>query len=194
MSSTPNLGLDYIVASQAQKEVTHNQALNHLDALVQPVVQSYLMDTPPPSPSDGDVYIIGSSPTGVWTDRAYQIAMYYSGWQFKAPQKGWRFYADDEDAFAFFDGSVWVKETSTITHNWTPGTIASSGTVVSGDFVFANAVLGDFISLAAPYDLQGLIVSSYVSVAGYAEIAIFNPMPASITLSSGDWKVKLHKR
>lgn len=32
--ATPHLALPYIVQAQAQKEVTHNEALNRLDVLV----------------------------------------------------------------------------------------------------------------------------------------------------------------
>ena len=35
MDETPNLTLPYIMAAQAQKHVTHNEALRALDAVVQ---------------------------------------------------------------------------------------------------------------------------------------------------------------
>ena len=35
MDETPNLELPYIVAAQAQKHVTHNEAIRALDAIVQ---------------------------------------------------------------------------------------------------------------------------------------------------------------
>ncbi len=35
MSQTPNLALPYIQAAQAQKHVTHNEAIRALDAIVQ---------------------------------------------------------------------------------------------------------------------------------------------------------------
>lgn len=37
--TTPRLGLPYIQAQQAQKELAHSEGLVRLDALVQPVVQ-----------------------------------------------------------------------------------------------------------------------------------------------------------
>jgi hypothetical protein len=35
MEMTPNLSLPYILAAQAQKHVTHNEAIRALDVLVQ---------------------------------------------------------------------------------------------------------------------------------------------------------------
>jgi len=63
MSSTGRLGLPYIVTAQAQKEVTHNDALNRLDAFVTPVVAD-IASAPPGSPTVSDLYIVGSSATG----------------------------------------------------------------------------------------------------------------------------------
>ena len=42
MDTTPNLGMQYILPSQAQKHVTHNEALRVLDALAQLVVKDTL--------------------------------------------------------------------------------------------------------------------------------------------------------
>ncbi len=68
MSQTGRLGLPYIITAQAQKEVTHNEGLNRLDAFVTPVVAD-IANAPPASPTVGDLYIVGAqSPTGdfVW--------------------------------------------------------------------------------------------------------------------------------
>jgi hypothetical protein len=76
MTSTPNLALSYIASSQAQKEVTHNAALNDLDFLAKASVIDSAISTPPASPNTGDAYIIGSSPTGAWTGFANYVAGY----------------------------------------------------------------------------------------------------------------------
>jgi hypothetical protein len=44
---SPRLHLPYIRTSQAQKEITHNEALNRLDGLVQAVVEDRDLTTPP---------------------------------------------------------------------------------------------------------------------------------------------------
>ncbi|MGE3770423.1 MAG: DUF2793 domain-containing protein [Bdellovibrionales bacterium] len=107
MSTSPNLGMAYIASGQAQKEITHNDALNILDALVQPRVLDRDLAAPPGSPADGDCYIVAASATGAWAGHENDIAAYYNGWLFLAPQAGWRAYADDESAMLEFDGSAW---------------------------------------------------------------------------------------
>ncbi|MCZ4352271.1 DUF2793 domain-containing protein [Roseovarius aestuarii] len=46
--NSPRLGLPYLQPSQAQKHVTHNEALQRLDALVQLSVVALNVETPPP--------------------------------------------------------------------------------------------------------------------------------------------------
>lgn len=89
MSNTPNLGLPFIVASQAQKEVTHNSGLQILDAIVQLTVNGF-QAAPPASPEDGERYVVAASPTGAWVGKEGYIAAYYGGaWVFVMPVPGW---------------------------------------------------------------------------------------------------------
>ena len=52
---TPNLNLPYLIAAQAQKHVTHNEALRALDAIVQIAVLDRDLAVPPATPADGAV-------------------------------------------------------------------------------------------------------------------------------------------
>ncbi|MBS2268064.1 DUF2793 domain-containing protein, partial [Salmonella enterica subsp. enterica serovar Typhimurium] len=56
MDQTPNLQLPYIAPSQAQKHVTHNEAIRALDALVQLCVASRTLKEPPAEPREGNRY------------------------------------------------------------------------------------------------------------------------------------------
>ena len=56
--ATTHLLLPYILAAQAQKHVTHNEALRLLDGLVQLSVLDRDLTAPPGSPADGDRYIV----------------------------------------------------------------------------------------------------------------------------------------
>ena len=47
MTDTVNLGLPFIEGSQAQKHVTHNEAIRTLDCLVQLSVESRALTSPP---------------------------------------------------------------------------------------------------------------------------------------------------
>ena len=62
--ATTHLLLPYILAAQAQKHVTHNEALRLLDGLVQLSVLDRDLTAPPGSPADGDRYIVGSRRDG----------------------------------------------------------------------------------------------------------------------------------
>src|SRR5882724_2778587 len=105
---TARLVLPYISQAQYQKEVTHAEDLNRLDADVQASVLDRDLATPPGSPSAGDSYLIAASPTGAWATHAQALTMYVSGWIFLTPQEGWLVYVRDEDLFVKFDGAAWV--------------------------------------------------------------------------------------
>ena len=70
MDTTPNLTLPYIMAAQAQKHVTHNEAIRALDALVQTRRARPRPGRPAGAPADGDRYIVAASPTGAWAGQA----------------------------------------------------------------------------------------------------------------------------
>jgi len=58
MSETSNLSLPYRQSQQAQKQVTLNESLRRLDALVQLSVLSRTLAAEPVSPSSGDRYLL----------------------------------------------------------------------------------------------------------------------------------------
>ncbi len=106
--TTTRLALPFIIAGQAQKEITHNQALLRLDALVQPAVESVSLDTPPVAPIPGQSWIIGNSPTGVWAGNAGSIASFTeAGWQFVAPLAGMSVWSKADGVFALYAASDW---------------------------------------------------------------------------------------
>ena len=106
--STPLLELPFIMAAQAQKHVTHNDALLGLDALVQLSVLSRAVADPPTSPQEGDRYLVASLATGDWTGNEDAVAAFQDGvWQFHTPKAGWRLWIGDEARFLVHDGSQW---------------------------------------------------------------------------------------
>lgn len=110
--TSPILALPYIMPAQAQKHVTHNEALRQLDAIVQLVVISAQRSAPPANPGPGDRYVVGTAATGDWTGQDGAIAVAdVSGWQFYDAQPGWR--ADDLSTGGQirFDGTVWLPVT-----------------------------------------------------------------------------------
>jgi hypothetical protein len=82
---TGRLKLPYILQAQAQKEVTHNQALNILDVLVNTVALA-ITDTPPDKANEGDIYIVGDNPQGIFDGNANNLGQFSEGsWSFYEP-------------------------------------------------------------------------------------------------------------
>ena len=63
METTANLQLPYIMPSQAQKHVTHNETLLMLDAIVQLGIRDRDLSAPPAGESDGGRYIVAAGGT-----------------------------------------------------------------------------------------------------------------------------------
>lgn len=114
-SSTPRAQLPLIAAAQAQKHVTHNDALLQLDALLFARFLSRSVSTPPATPADGDTYLVKATATGAWTGQNGQIAYANGGvWRFAAPFTGLTAYVVDETKLIVFNGTAWVDYASTL--------------------------------------------------------------------------------
>ncbi|MCR8726829.1 DUF2793 domain-containing protein [Frigidibacter sp. ROC022] len=105
---SPILSLPYLQPAQAQKHVTHNEALALLDLLVQLVVEGFDAATPPALPAEGEVWALGAVPTGAWAGQAGRIAAFSGGaWRFVTPRIGWRAWGRAESGLRVWDGSLW---------------------------------------------------------------------------------------
>jgi hypothetical protein len=106
---TTILSLPLILPAQAQKHVTHNEALLKLDLMVQLAVINRTLTTPPALPTIGDRHIVAAGATGPWVGQAGRIALYTeAGWQFTQPLNGWQAYVMAESQMAFFNGLTWI--------------------------------------------------------------------------------------
>ena len=111
--TTTNLKLPYIAPSQAQKHVTHNEAIRALDALVQLSVTSRGLTEPPLEPGEGDRYIVAPEAAVPWAGKNNQIAAWQDGaWAFFQPQEGWYAWVAEERAFIVFDRNSWSEVTT----------------------------------------------------------------------------------
>lgn len=109
MTDTPNLALPFIYAAQAQKHVTHNEAIRVLDCLVQLSVLSRALATPPSSPADGARYVVAASPTGDWTGHAGNVAAFQDGaWAYFTAKEGWVAWVANEAVSIVFKAGSWV--------------------------------------------------------------------------------------
>lgn len=104
-----SLSLPFILPSQAQKHVTHNEALRILDVVTQLSVMADDQSTPPASPAEGIRYILDVGGSGAWAGHDDEIALYENGtWRFFVPRAGWRAYVMNRDALVVYDGAGWV--------------------------------------------------------------------------------------
>ena len=114
-TTTPRSGLPLLAAAQAQKHVTHNEALLKLDALSCARLIDRDLSTPPGSPADGDAYLVKATGTGAWSGQDGAIAFTVDGgWRFYAPYAGLIAYVSDETRLIVHDGAAWVDLASVI--------------------------------------------------------------------------------
>ncbi len=84
------LDLPFIAPSQAQKHVTHNEAVQRLDLLVQMALDGFEATEPPAAPETGARFALGTGATGVWAGQDGKIAAFLGeAWMFVTPQEGW---------------------------------------------------------------------------------------------------------
>lgn len=108
-SQTDRLRLPLLAAAQAQKEMTHNEALTLLDAVVQPVVVAVGTTTPPPSPTPGQGWIVGPAPTGNWAGNGGALAVWTAGgWRFVAAFEGMSVWSMADAMFFRRQGGAWL--------------------------------------------------------------------------------------
>ncbi len=106
--TSARLGLPLLAAGQAQKEITHNEAINRLDGLVHLSIEARNLAAPPVAPLVGQCWIVPVAATGVWLGHAHEVAQWTSGgWRYIEPLPGFIAWSKADSVFGWFDGSVW---------------------------------------------------------------------------------------
>lgn len=99
--------LPMIQPGQAQKEMTHNEALVRLDMLVMAAVEG-IANAPPDAPALGDCWIVGPAATGAFADRVHAIAGWTDGgWRFVMPREGATTFVNEAGSRAIFRNAAW---------------------------------------------------------------------------------------
>lgn len=198
--NTARLKLPYIMPSQAQKHVTHNEALRLLDALVHPGVLDRDLNTPPADPQEGDHYIVGAGATGAWDGKDDQLAAFMDGaWFFLAPVAGMLAYVVDEARLFVWNGGAWSEAVPQILQNlphlgvgttadatnvfaaklenalWTAKTTGEGG---SGDLRYK-------LNKQAPGNVLSLLMQS--NWTGRAELGLLGNDDFAIKVGADDW-------
>ena len=113
--NSPILDLPFIQPSQAQKHVTHNEALRRLDIVVQLSVEDFGAITPPVAPDEGEIHALGVAPVSAWAGHAQELAVWLDGtWHFVTPQEGWRAWGKAEARLRAWTGGDWVVPEATL--------------------------------------------------------------------------------
>lgn len=190
MSTTSALlGLPYLMPAQAQKHVTHNEALQRLDALTQLVVEEIGANTPPVTPIEGAVYALGTAPSGDWAGQAGQLAYRTDGgWLFLEPKEGWRAWDLAAGALRSYQSGAWLEGDFELQNLSGVGIGATSDTTnklaVSSDAVlFNHNGAGHQVKLnkATVSDTASLLYQS--GFTGHAEMGLTGDTDFHIKLS-----------
>lgn len=112
MPKTVHLQMDLVESAQAQKEVTINEALVRIDVLLNNGVVDKDLATPPASPAEGTLYIVGSGASGAWGGQEGKLAYFEQVWHFITPYEGATFWVNDENRLYSFNGAGWVQSAS----------------------------------------------------------------------------------
>lgn len=105
---TDRYALPLLQVAQAQKEVTHNEAVAGIDALLHLAVETSTLAVPPVAPSAGQAWIIAAAPTGAWAGHAGEVANFSAGgWRFIVPREGCVAWLRDAQRFAIRMGTGW---------------------------------------------------------------------------------------
>lgn len=105
---TTNLSLRLLYSGQSQKDVTVNEALAAIDAVLNRGAEDKDLTAPPASPATGALYIVGSGATGAWSGHDRHISWFEQVWRFLVPNEGMTLWVNDENALYAFNGTAWV--------------------------------------------------------------------------------------
>lgn len=83
------LHFPFLAAGQAQKELTHNEALALADIMISPAIENADSMTPPPNPVAGQSWLVADEASGAWAGQSGRIAAFTAGgWRFITPFEG----------------------------------------------------------------------------------------------------------
>lgn len=116
MENTQRFNLPYIMPSQAQKHVTHNEAVRLIDGLLHIHLVDIDANTPPTAPVEGHAFGLGNAPTGNWAQQAGQIAIWQDGaWAFCTPVHGMVAWVAAQTRLMAFTNSGWAEAVGSLT-------------------------------------------------------------------------------
>lgn len=167
--TTNHLGINLLYSSQSQKEVTVNEALARIDAILNTGVIDKDLATPPGSPSAGDVYIVAASPTGSWAGKAGHIAYFDQIWRFITPREGLTLWVNDENLHYAYNGTSWNLSGGAIVYEEGTFTPTLYGSTVAGITTYSSQT-GEYTRIGGMVFCRLAIVWSNTTGTGEARI------------------------
>ncbi len=110
-TETSRHSLPYLTVSQASKEITHNEAVFLIDALLHPVVEGQLA-LPPVllSTEAGKCWIVSSGASADWQGKDDNIALWTGGsWRFQAASDGMTVRNRQSGMDLVWSGTNWIE-------------------------------------------------------------------------------------
>lgn len=105
--TTARLALPYILPAQAQKHITHNEALQRIDAVLHLAIADTLA-SPPAIVDEESCYLVAPTASGAWSGKAGCIAVRQDGeWLFLEPRPGWCGWFAAEQQIRIFTSTAW---------------------------------------------------------------------------------------
>nr|WP_161593707.1 DUF2793 domain-containing protein [Parerythrobacter lutipelagi] len=100
--TSARFGLPFLRAGQSQKEFFVNEAFTLSDFLHHTSILGVLQ-SPPATPTDGDVWLIENGATAEWTGQDGKLAGWFGNvWHYIAPSAGMRVFDQAAGQFALF--------------------------------------------------------------------------------------------
>lgn len=110
-----NASSNWVAGSAGSALSDDEVGIDQLETGLGLAVENATTNTPPGSPSAGDSYIVGPSPTGDWAGHAAKLARYEdSAWAIRTPVAGWVVYDKNLQGLYQYSGSAWVAVISGI--------------------------------------------------------------------------------
>lgn len=111
MTLSNRLGITELEETQNNRSVTINEAIAKLEAGATffAAIQ-VLLNTPPVSPVEGDLYVVGTAGTGAWSGFNENVTLYYNAsWLFFTPFEGMFAWDQTSNSVKYYDGADWVS-------------------------------------------------------------------------------------
>lgn len=107
-TNSDRFAFPFLQAGQAQKELTHNEALALIDILMHAQVESMTVASPPGGATAGQCWVVASGGTGAWAGQDGKLAcLTTGGWRFVAPRNGLHVLNASDGNGYVHNGTIW---------------------------------------------------------------------------------------